>query len=158
MGSTVIANGPLPVDKSSTLWRYVTLPTLLLYLDGKFRLSSIQRLQGLDPLEGRTLWDPITQTGAFSGPEYRQLFDYVRDRHLSHKDQVCLAANRHNPGSNQRAIFDHWHRLVMSTRYAFCLFESEHQSIAMWRLYAPKGGFAIKTRLGSLERGLEAAA
>jgi|GEM_PF-6435637 len=154
MGANIIANGPLPVDRDVTLWRYVTLPTLLLYLDGRLRLSSISRLRGLDPMEGTRLWDHVTQTEAFSGPEYRQLFDYVRDRHLSPDDQKLVTANRGYPGANQRIIFDHWHRLVVSTRYALCLFASEHQSIAMWRLYAPHG-FAIRTRLSALEKGLK---
>lgn len=154
MGANIIANGPLPVDRHATLWRYVTLPTLLLYLDGRLRLSSISRLRGLDPLEGARLWDHVTQTEAFSGPEYRELFDYVRDRHLAPHEQKLLTANRDFPGANQRIIFDHWHRLVVSTRYALCLFASEHQSIAMWRLYAPHG-FAIRTRLSALEKGLE---
>jgi hypothetical protein len=154
MGTNTIANGPLQVDRHATLWRYVTLPTLLLYLDGRLRLSSISRLRGLDPFEGTRLWDHVTQTEAFNGPEYKELFDYVRDRHLSPDDQKLLTANRGYPGANQRIIFDHWHRLVVSTRYALCLFASEHQSIAMWRLYAPHG-FAIRTRLSALEKGLE---
>lgn len=106
-------------------------------------------------MEGTRLWDHVTQTGAFDGPEYKQLFDYIRARHLSPDDQKLLTANRGYPGANQRIIFDHWHRLVVSTRYALCLFSSEHQSIAMWRLYAPHG-FAIRTRLSALEKGLEA--
>lgn len=154
MGANIIANGPLPVDRDVTLWRYVTLPTLLLYLDGRLRLSSISRLRVLDPMEGTRLWDDVTQTEAFSGPEYGELFDFVRDRHLSPNDQKLLDANRGYPGANQRIIFDHWHRLVVSTRYALCLFASEHESIAMWRLYAPHG-FAIRTRLGAIEKALE---
>jgi hypothetical protein len=155
MGTNTIANGPLQVDRHATLWRYVTLPTLLLYLDGRLRLSSISRLRGLDPLEGTRLWDHVTQTEAFTRLEYKELFDYVRDRHLSKADQGLLDLNRDHPGANQTVIFDHWHRLVVSTRYALCLFSSEHQSIAMWRLYAPHG-FAIRTSVSALEKGLEA--
>lgn len=157
MGANIIANGPLPVGRDVTLWRYVTLPTLLLYLDGRLRLSSISRLRGLDPMEGTRLWDHVTQTVAFNQQEYTELLGYVRDHCLSKIDQECFDCNRGHPGANQIVVFDHWHRLVVSTRYALCLFASEHQSIAMWRLYAPHG-FAIRTRLSALEKALESTA
>jgi len=153
MGTSTIENGPLPVDRIATLWRYVSLPTLLLYLDGRLRLSSINRLRGLDPLEGSRYWDHVTQTAALQGNEYVELFEYVRDHELTPADKKLLDANSDHPDTNQRKIFDHWHRLVTSTRYALCFFRSDHQSIAMWRLYAPQG-FAIRTNLNSLERGL----
>jgi hypothetical protein len=154
MGANIIANGPLQVDRDVTLWRYVTLPTLLLYLDGRLRLSSISRLRGLDPLEGSRFWDHVTQTAAFNQQEYTELLGYVRDHRLSKNDQESFDINRGRPGANQAVIFEHWHTLMVLTRYALCLFASKHQSIAMWRLYAPHG-FAIRTSLSALEKGLE---
>ncbi len=150
-----IRNGPIEVDRNAPLWRYVTLPTLLSYLSGRLRFSSVKRLRGLDPFEGLSIWDHVTQASAFSHQEYNALFDYIRDRHLSKSDQELLRVNAGCPGYNQQIIFQRWQALTASTRYCLCFFENKHESMAMWRLYAPHG-FAIQTTAFHLEHALRA--
>ena len=47
--------------------------------------------------------------------------------------------NKDYPGANQEILFARWHKILIATRYALCFFESTHESIAMWREFAPKG-------------------
>lgn len=152
MTHPIIENGPLPVDAHAALWRYVSLPALLLYLDGRLRLPSVLALRRLDRLEGLAAWDHVTQTEGFSADEREQLWEYFYSS-LSARDQELFSRNAALPGVNQRRVYEHWHRLVVSTRYALCFFLAEHESIAMWRLYAPQG-FAIRTSLDSLNKAL----
>lgn len=163
MSQTEFENGPLHVEESATLWRYVSLPTLLLYLQGTIRLSSIERLKALDPLEGHRLWDHVVQMMGFEKnedntfivkDEYKDLVDYIMRVEMSFNDRQLFALNGIYGGENQSFIFSHWYKMVMSTRYALCFFESKKESMAMWRLYAPHG-FAIKTSVNDLKRGLD---
>lgn len=153
MTHATIENGPLPVDPRAALWRYVSLPSLLLYLDGRLRLPSVLALRRLDRLEGLATWDHVTQTDGFSADEREQLWKYVPSR-LSQRDQELFRLNAAHPGANQRVVYEHWHRLVVSARYALSFFLAKHESIAMWRLYALQG-FAIRTSLDSLNKALE---
>lgn len=152
MTHPIIENGPLPVATHAALWRYVSLPALLLYLDGRLRLPSVLALRRLDRLEGLATWDHITQTDGFSANEREQLWKYVPSR-LSQREQELFRLNAEHHGANQRVVYEHWHRLVVSTRYALSFFLAKHESIAMWRLYAPQG-FAIRTSLDSLNKAL----
>lgn len=154
MTHTTIENGPLPVDARAALWRYVSLPALLLYLDGRLRLPSVLSLRRLDRLEGLTMWDHVTQTDGFSVDERKQLWNYVPSRLSQRAQDLFLHNAPEHPEANQRVIYEHWHRLVVSTRYALSFFLAKHESIAMWRLYAPQG-FAIRTSLDSLNKALE---
>ena len=149
-----IENGPLAVDSHTFLWRYVSLPTLLLYLDGRLRLPSVLGLRRLDRLEGLITWDHVTQTEGFSADQREQLWKYVRSM-LSPRDLESFDLNTKlgNDG-NQRVVYQHWQHLVSSTRYAMSFFLAGHESIAMWRLYAPQG-FAIRTSLDSLNKALK---
>ncbi len=148
----VIENGPVPVNPRSVLWRYVSLPTLLLYLDKRLRLSSILALRRMDRLEGLPSWNHVTQSNGFSVAEREQLWKFVPSR-LSRSDQKIFRLNANHSGANQRIVYDHWNRLIDSTRYALSFFLAPHESIAMWRLYAPQG-FAIRTSLDSLNKAL----
>jgi Protein of unknown function (DUF2971) len=148
----MVENGPLQLNADASLWRYVSLPALLLYLDGRLRLRSISDLQCMDKLEGALVWSHITQAVAFSTEEYRELANYVYSN-LSSLEQGSWRLNATDPSENQRVAFDSWHRLISSTRYSLCFFRAEHESIAMWRLYAPQG-FAIRTSLNSLSKAL----
>jgi hypothetical protein len=127
-----LVNGPLMVEPNNSLWRYVSIPVLFLYLQGRIRLSSIRELRRLDPNEGVRQWDCVTQTDAFIGIEHTQLFEYIKST-MSQTDLKALEANT-GPGSTwpQEAVFNRWHNILIATRYALCYFESTHESIAMW--------------------------
>lgn len=146
-----IENGPLPVAPDALLWRYVSLPALLLYLDRRLRLPSILSLQRLDRLEGMRPWDCVTQTEGYSQAERKEIWEYFEST-LSQNAKEMFRLNRGSE-ANQRQVYDYWHRLVMSTRYGLSFFVAGHESIAMWRLYAPQG-FAIRTSLHSLNKAL----
>jgi hypothetical protein len=70
-------------------------------------------------------------------------------------EQELFQKNAGRPGASQQVVFEHWYRSLISTRYALCLFQSRHESIAMWRLYAPHG-FAIRTSFRALAGALQA--
>jgi hypothetical protein len=146
-------NGPMPVDPSISLWRYVSLPALLLYLEGRLSLSSVRELRRMDPQEGVQQWDHITHADAFSSEEYGELREYVKSL-LSPQQLRVFELNKEYPGANQQELFRRWHKILIATRYALCFFHSRHESIAMWRLFAPKG-FAIHTSLDCLESALK---
>jgi hypothetical protein len=146
----ILENGPFPVDPKSRLWRYVSFPTLLFYLKGKLRLSSIDALKKMDPLEGCALWNKETQGEAFTSDENNQLFAYVRARKspiltFSPLAQILSA--------DSLRAYAEWHKIVCSTRYVLCFFESEHESMAMWRLYAPFG-VAVRSSLEAFNSAL----
>jgi hypothetical protein len=150
---TSLDNRPLPVAPNNSLWRYVSIPVLFLYLQGGIRLSSIRELRRLDPQEGVQQWDCITQTDAFSPTEYAELLQYTKSK-MSQNQLQLFEANKGSGTANQDAIFRSWHKLLIATRYALCFFESTHESIAMWNGYAPNG-VAIRTSLSTLEPALE---
>ncbi len=152
MADGIIENGPLTVAPSVPLWRYVGLPALLLYLDGKLRLPSVSGLRRMDVMEGVPAWDEVTQSDAFKDSEYAELYEYVKST-LSDVGQKSLVSNVSHPPANQQVIYEHWRDLVASTRYALCLFQAKHESMAMWRLYAPRG-FAIRTSVAALQKAL----
>lgn len=148
-------NGPVEVDESKPIWRYVGLPALLVYLEGNLRLQSVDSLRRIDPAEGIPLWDDVTQTDAFNSAERAELWKYVNSR-LSPNDQSLWEANASSGQhmANQSIVFKEWRKIVDTTRYAMCFIESAHESMAMWRLFAP-GGFSIRSSVKHLQHALK---
>lgn len=146
--------GPRSVLPHESLWRYVRLPQLLLLLKGQVSLPSIRALQRHDRLEGRGKWDEVVQAVGFEQGEYGALVDYVRQRRMSQRDRDLFLVNSpKHPKANQRKVLEIWSELLVSTRYALCLFQSPQESMAMWRLYAADG-VAIRTSLSRLDAAL----
>ena len=141
-------NGPVEVDEAKPIWRYVGLPALLVYLEGNLRLQSVDSLKRIDPAEGIPLWDDVTQSDAFEKEEREELWGYVYSK-LSPKDQLLWNANASSGHhiANQGIVFEEWRHIVNRTRYAICFIESPHESMAMWRLFAPHGFSIIEPRI-----------
>jgi len=148
-----LISGLLPVAPNNSLWRYISIPVLFLYLQGRIRLSSVQELRRLDPQEGVQQWDDVTQTDAFSPVEYAELRDYIKST-MSPQELKLFEANQAHPKANQEEIFRRWHKILIATRYGLCFFESPHESVAMWNGYA-LNGVAIRTSMNSLETALK---
>lgn len=149
---SLIQHGPRPVDLDAPLWRYVRLPQLLGLLSGEITLPSIRTLKRHDPAEGRPMWDEIVQTMGFDNERYGQWRKYVVENLLGQEERKRFEKRDRLKGDtwNQELLFAHWIESIVATRYAFCFFESKHESMGMWRAYAPDG-VAIQTSLRKLE-------
>ena len=127
--------------------------TLFLYLSGRAYIPSIKALQKCDPTEGLEIMDHICAISGFTDAEYDELGKWVYEHRLNKDEIDTWKINFNNPGANQKVFLRHYYDVLEQTRYAWCWFNSKHESAAMWQLYGPSGA-AIQTSVGSLSKVL----
>ena len=136
--------GPKPVEDDAPLWRYVSLSALFHYLAGKAFVPSVQKLEKCDPTEGLAMCgNSDWADNAFTDAEWKEFWDWICEARLS-PEAKCHYERAGAFPSQSLVWWWEYHRVLATTRYAWCWFNSEHESAAMWQLYG-KGGAAIRT-------------
>lgn len=129
--------------------------SLLLHLQGKVFIPSIQKLRDCDIREGAELVDSVEAATCFKNDEYHELVKWLEAERLTEAEKEYLRLNCNYPGANQRMFFSHYYDFIRRSRFAWCWFQSDCESAAMWKLYAA-GGVAIETSLSRLQSSLQA--
>lgn len=99
--------------------------------------------------EGLAMFENCDWTGdAFTNTEWKGFWDWVCETQLS-PEAKCHHERPDAYPSKRLVWWWEYHRVIAATRYAWCWFNSEHESAAMWQLNG-KNGAAIRTSLGKL--------
>lgn len=149
-----------PLSDTATLWRYVPLKTLFLYLSGKIFIPSVETLRKGDPFEAEFYYDdhPAIFNSALDAwyGDIETILKWIFDSRLESWQQRIV---RPNPAGlidyNQSFFYRAYFEFIRATRYAWCWFapESGWESAAMWNLYG-KEGIAVITKVAKLTQAL----
>jgi len=148
----------LKVAESDRLWRYMKLTTFFFLLRGWVFIPSLKKLRDGEPKEGLVPWaspmaddislgiadDPLWQ-GAGSW-----LDEKVKETRERHPDDFRV----NGPFCGEhKARLEVWYRELEKRRMAWCWHRSEHESMALWNMYAHQG-VAIRSDLAAIRRAL----
>ena len=134
------------------LWRYVSLQTLFFYLNGGIFIPSIAKLRQGDPFEGQFLFDTADFELALKekgGNQFDRIQQWIRTALWTPADKRFFELNKELPGLAVSIDKNRYFEFLSKTRYAWCWFQSEIESAAMWNTYG-KDGVAIATMVGDL--------
>jgi hypothetical protein len=148
----------LQVSETAPLWRYMKLTTFFSLLHGTVFIPSLRTLRNNDPKEGLIPWEfPIAEPNAFVVAN-----DALLEPAASWLDEKVKIARELDPGDFRidsslwgvtSSRLEIWHRELAKRRAIWCWHKSEHESMAMWNIYAHQG-VAIRTDLASIRRSL----
>lgn len=147
---------PRRLTDETPIWRYVPLHTLFFYLNGSVFLPSIDKLQKGDPFEGSYYDDIAKMNEAFDrryGNQAGEVERWIVQNLFSEPERRHYENTQNQPGCGRKRLFDHYFEFISHTRFAWCWFESEHESAAMWKVYGHQGA-AVKTTIGKLRNAL----
>jgi hypothetical protein len=126
----------LALTDCKPLWRYLRLNTLFLHLQGKSFFPSITKLQDCDAKEGC----PICQTEwiirKFPDSDWQEIAKWI-----------CTPGEKANIEAN--IVKERYFDFINQTRFAWCWYQSNYESAAMWQLYG-RGGVAVKSSAARL--------
>jgi hypothetical protein len=111
----------------SSLWRYISLPTLFLLLEGKAFFSSITNFKREDKFEGAFHYDDDLLRGKIP------------------QETINWLQNQRTDGTQYATDTKLFCQEISKRRAAWCWHNSECESMAMWKIYGPQKGVAIKT-------------
>jgi hypothetical protein len=144
------------------IWRYVPLRTLFFYLNGQVFVPSVAKLRAKDPFEGEFYENIAWFNAAFQehyGNEARGVEEWIIKVLCSDSERELIHINKNNPNGANAApmvLRKHYFDFVRRTRFAWCWFQSNRESAAMWSVYGNQG-VAIKTTVGKLSALFETA-
>jgi len=137
------------------LWRYVPLKTLFFYLSGKIFVPSLAKLQQADPFEGTFRFDTKDFEAGLKtvcADRFNEVQKWIRKELWTPGERTF---NEKNPifatGTDSARYFE----FLSRTRYAWCWFQFDLESDAMWKIYG-KEGVAIATTIEKLSAALKA--
>lgn len=136
------------------LWRYVPLKTLFLYLTGKIFVPAIETLRRDDPFEGEFHFSTVLFNGILQdryGDRVINLQEWISDALYSAEEHKHIELNKKHPNITARIFEEQYFKFLRKTRYAWCWFQWDRESAAMWNTYG-KHGVAVRTTVGKLNR------
>src|SRR5437763_14979041 len=145
----------IQVDPQSWLWRYISLSTLFLNLEGSVYIPTIAELQKSDPKEGLAAVSADWRIEAL----FRHNHDTIKKivKALPTEKQRLIGAgdpsNWADMMQNSRIIADAHDENQSQVKCAWCWHWSSHESAAMWKLYAGSG-VAIQTTLARIDSAM----
>jgi len=129
-----------PLDDNVPLWRYVRTSTLLMLLENRVFVPTIETLRKDDPSEA-------TQICARTAKRFKNLSeeDCTALKQYAEKEALDALAFRQTSAEQITSIyFGIWKREIGKRRCAWCWYEGDIESMAQWHIYAPDG-VAIRT-------------
>ena len=139
------------LDSSDTLWRYMKLSSFLLLLEGKAWFPSVASLRAGDPLEAALVkdrytdfWGAIHQTG-----EKERISEWL----YASLPEVKKKLLADNSIINDQVLGDEFAGRMAALRAAWCWFQSDLESAAMWSIYGHQG-VAVQTNWKCLQNAL----
>lgn len=146
------------LDDTETLWRYISLPTLIVYLTGHVFVPSIKLLRSVDPFEGEFHFDEVKFRYFLEerfGDRVSSIEHWIHSEMCSQSEREIIKANHESPNYASRKYVPHYFAFLRKTRFAWCWFRSNNESAAMWNTYGHNGA-AIRTTVGKLRKVLGA--
>jgi len=143
------------------LWRYVPLKTLFFYLSGNIFIPSIEKLRQSDPFEGEFYFNNPWFNSAMKeryGANLGQVEKWMIEMRCNPIERNLIENGKSIPENPDRTSFAGGHNhcyfdFIRKTRYAWCWFQANEQSAAMWNIYGAHGA-AIATSVGRLRKAL----
>jgi hypothetical protein len=145
------------VSDDIKLWRYVPLKTLFFYLAGNVFIPSLTKLQQSDPFEGKFLFDTKDFEAALKmscGKQFDEVQQWIRGALWTPVDKHLFDQNKKWVPLMVATDKDRYFEFISRTRFAWCWFQSDLESAAMWNTYG-KEGVAIATTVGNLSSALK---
>ena len=127
----------------------------MLLLEGTAFFPSVATLEAGDPLEGDLVFDPmwlVTKLDEICGQNPDSL-DAWLEANAHPREKCLLEDNRNYPLLRTKLLADVFVRELRKRRAVWCWFQSDHESAAMWSIYA-NAGVAVKTYAGELKGSL----
>lgn len=159
MKVTVLAS----LNEDMVLWRYMSLDKFINLLDDEgIFFAPLKYYQQSDPFEGYPPAVALRAIYSLSEAAYKAAADALRmaeSRERPWSQEAEAAVERARKGIAARpAKFRLLAEALFKGTLVSCWYYSAHQSEAMWKLYTDQGkGIAIRTTVGKLRKGLEAA-
>ncbi len=148
-GIRIVQSGKA-LNEETELWRYMRLSTLLMLLQGKVFIPTIEDLRRGDPIEGRNLCK-----------DTRAYFDGLSEADLgwllgkaNETERVVLTNRSVSPFEKARTYVRIWDRELAKRRRIWCFHQGSIESMALWNIYA-KEGTAIKTTPGKIKNAFK---
>ncbi len=145
------------LEDDTELWRYVSLPTLFMYLNGNVFLSSIANLRKNDPFEGIYPEGHDVRFATAFQRRYARcspcLQRWIHKDLFTNQDKDLVAQERWSQDQALSIYARRFLEFLTKTRFVSCWFKSQGESALMWNTYG-KGGAAIATTIGKLNQAL----
>src|ERR1022692_975386 len=128
------------------------------YLDGNAFIPSLAKLQQADPFEGKFLFDTKdfeTTLKENCGDQFDIVQQWIRDALWTPTDKHFFAENNNWAKLAVPTDKDRYFEFLNKTHYAWCWFQSDNESVAMWNTHG-KEGVAIATTVRDLSSALKA--
>jgi hypothetical protein len=149
--------GPLTEqNQNPTLFRYMKLSTLLLLLEGKAFFPSVSSLCKDDPFEGELFCEDawlMTELIAFRGQDTEGKLDRWLLEHASGWEKKSIESPETSASFRSQLLSQIYARELKERRAAWCWFQDDLESAAMWSAYGHKG-VAVRTNLNALKSAL----
>jgi hypothetical protein len=147
------------LSEDTQLWRYMPLKTLFFYVSGNVFIPSLAKLQQGDPFEGKFLFDTEDFEAALKdscGPQFDRVQTWIRNTLWTPTEKHFFGQNREWAKLAVSTDKNRYFEFLSKTRYAWCWFQSDIESAAMWNTYG-KEGVAIATTVGDLSSAIKTA-
>jgi hypothetical protein len=143
-------------DQNPTLFRYMKLSTLLLLLEGKAFFPSVSSLSKNDPFEGKLFCEDawlMTELSALRGQDTEGKLDRWLLEHASGWEKKSIESPETSASFRSQLLSEIYARELKERRAAWCWFQDDLESAAMWSVYGHKG-VAVRTNLNALKSAL----
>ena len=157
MSSNVKLLGDLDnASNNPQLFRYMKLSTLLLLLEGKAFFPSVASLCKDDPFEGKLFCESawlMTELSALREKDTEDKLDHWLRERANKWEKESIDSKETSPGFRSSLLSGIYTRELKERRAAWCWFQDDLESAAMWSVYGHKG-VAVRTSLNALKSAL----
>ena len=151
----VLQDEGCPLPECTPLWRYMRLSAFFALLDGYAFFPAVRHLHGGDPMEGEPVCDVPAIIAEFCKTDLAAINQWLtgkaktwEKRHLD--DKRCGA------GFRSRLAVSIWVRELAKRRAVWCWHNAQHESAAMWSIYA-QAGVAVMSTVAAICQALPSA-
>ena len=143
-------------NQNPMLFRYMKRSTLLVLLEGKAFFPSVSSLCKGDPFEGKLFCEDawlMTELSALRGQDTEGKLDRWLLEHASGWEKKSIESPESSASFRSQLLSQIYARELKERRAAWCWFQDDLESAAMWSVYGHKG-VAVRTNLNALKSAL----
>ncbi len=145
-----------PLSKTTPLWRYVSIPALLTYLQGRVFIPSLEKLREDEPFEAEIVGSRnyfLKGIESRCGSDLDSGLDWLQENLCSDAERKGIRDSKDHQ-SRLELLRRRYFEFIRRTRFAWCWYKSPDESAATWSSYG-NAGAAIGTTIGQLATVLD---